>query len=531
MNDLVPRLDLAEAHTGRRPRSALFPYQERGVDFSIEAMRVALFCEPGTGKTAMFLTAASDLIVAGAVERVLYISHPRVVLSVPGGEIPRWEHLAHLNYVPVHAHGDEKLELLRAPADIYGVTFQGLQYIVDNAKHIRPFDMVVIDESTGVSNPQAKRTRYAAALTKRAQYVICATGTPTSQGYYKLWSQLFMLDRGARLGATPSPFKRRYFTQRGFQLHLNPGADKEIHAKVEDIVFVLRAEDWLSIPPVLEQQISVQLPADAREAYDKLEDELVALLRDGGLIDAKNAAAVLVKLHQMAQGSVLDRSGQAHRIHDEKLDALAELVEELDGEPLLVAYHYRADISRLANRFPEAEVLDTRNAAALRDSLDRWGRREIPLLFIHSASAGVGLDGLQAGGCHHLAYFSPAWSFEQRVQTTARLKRTGQTAQSVIVHNIIAVNTVDERVLEVLQGRRKGLETFMDALAYRLAEKAGDTSAEGIERMRERLRELRKKAAAAHPDKGGTEADFIAAHAEAQAAKEQLKQAEQGDIR
>ena len=286
----------------------------------------------------------------------------------------------------------------------------------------------------------------------KVRRVVGLTGTPTGGGLMDLWAQFRLLDMGQRLGKFIGKYRAAYFRpdKRNGQIVFSykplPGAENRIYEAISDITISMRATDHLKMPALISTQFPVQMNRSERLKYDALCKELVLTLPDGE-ITAANAAVLSGKLSQMANGAIYTDSGEPVTIHERKLDALEDIIESMNGRPLLVAYWFRHDFERISERLHSLHIpfarLDTE------DSIRRWNSGNLPVALIHPASAGHGLN-LQSGGSA-MVWFGLTWSLELYQQTVARLWRQGQTSGTVVVQHIVTENTVDERILTALQ--------------------------------------------------------------------------------
>lgn len=432
-------------------------YQRRAIEFVRRTPGCLLAIEMGLGKTVITLTAMAGLLGTCDVRRVLVIAPKRVAEHTWPDEVAKWPHLRHLRIARVLGSVRQRERALASAADLYLTNRENVVWLVKHyGRKAWPFDAVVIDESTSFKDGGTQRHRALRRVRGQIERMVLLTGTPAPNTYLDLWAQMWLVDAGARLGRTFTGFKQRWFESdyMGYSWTERPGARAEIEAAIADVTLSLRAEDWLQLPPQIVVDVPVALPASARAAYRALERDGLAELA-GTEITAPSAAAVANKLAQAANGALYDEDGRAHALHDAKLDALDELVEAA-AAPVLVAYRFRADVERIRARYPEAR--EARDPGAL----DAWNAGKLPLLLVHPASAGYGLN-LQAGG-RRLVWFGPPWSLEQYLQTNARLHRQGQQ-HTVIVHRLVAAGTLDEHILGVLAGKHEGLTGLMRALA------------------------------------------------------------------
>lgn len=441
------------------------PYQEAATTMIIQHPAVALWLEMGLGKTVSTLTALSDLLHDSlAVKRVLVIAPLRVAKDTWARETAKWDHLRYLSLSIVVGSEKQRLAALATPADIYIINRENVPWLVEHYKQKWPFDCVVIDEASSFKSNKAQRFRELKKVRPLINRMIELTGTPAPNNYLDIWPQIYLLDRGERLGKTIGSFRETYFKPGRRNGHivydwsLKPGAKDQIHKKLSDICYSMSAADYLKMPDRIDQVVSIALPKTARALYDELERDLV-LQFDEGVIAATTAAVLSNKLMQIANGAGYDDRHNTQVLHDAKLDALEDLLEAANGSPVLCYYAYKHDLARIIERFPEARQLNTP------DDISDWNAGRIPLLLAHPASAGHGLN-LQDGG-HHIIWFGLTWSLELYQQANARLHRQGQQ-HPVIVHHIVAADTIDEQVMEVLGRKEAGQSELLTAVKARI---------------------------------------------------------------
>lgn len=435
-------------------------YQQHAIRWIIDHPEAGLFLEMGLGKTAITLTAIQELMYDRfEVNKVLVIAPLRVAATVWDTESAKWDHLGMLRVVKVLGTKEQRLAALAQDADIYVINRENVSWLESHFRQVKrkwPFDMVVIDELSSFKAASSERFKALRRVRPAIKRLVGLTGTPAPNGLIDLWAQVYLIDRGERLGSTLGGYRQRYFNEGRRNAHVvfnwvpKQGAEEAIYGKLGDICMSMQACDYLTLPERRDIYMELELPDYARAAYDKLERELVLPLK-GTTITAQSAAVVTGKLLQMANGAVYDEDRQDFVIHDRKLDALETLVEAANGRPVLVYYAYQHDLMRIRERFPQAKVLKSSEDVAA------WNRGEIPLLLAHPDSAGHGLN-LQSGG-HILVWFGLTWSLEKYQQANARLHRQGQS-QPVAIYHLIAKGTVDEDVVKVLAGK----ETRQDAL-------------------------------------------------------------------
>lgn len=375
--------------TPRRPRSALHDYQERAARFLIEHTEAGLFLDPGLGKTASTLTAIADLKALGEVRRVLVVGPPRVVATVWTREADLWEHTAHLKVLALTGTAEQRRRLLveqLAETDVVCISYGLLPWLHRTVRR-ETWDWVVIEESSLVKNATTKRWKGVAytALTAKRRTIL--TGTPTPRSLADLWAQVTLADLGRRFGRSQRAFLSRYFIQTDYGWEMKPGTRQALTTKLKDFAIALRAKDYLDLPALIETNVSVEMPGSAWEVYTELARSFQVELEDGSTVDVANAGVMAGKLAQCSQGALfLDDSGTWTELHTAKMDAVEDLVSELQGEPVLIAYWYRHDLARLQARFPQAPVLGSgMSATKLNALVDAWNRGEIPILLLHPA--------------------------------------------------------------------------------------------------------------------------------------------------
>lgn len=487
----------------RRPRSALHDYQVRASEFLKTHNEAGLFLDPGLGKTVITLTAIADLKALGEVRRVLVVGPSRVVATVWTREADLWEHTAHLTVLALTGTAEQRRQILverLSKADVVCISYGLLGWLHQTVRR-ETWDWVVIEESSQVKNASTKRWKGVAYTALTAKRRTLLTGTPTPRSLADLWAQVTLADLGRRFGRSKKTFLSRYFLQTDYGWELLPGSRQALTAKLKDFAIALRAKDYLDLPALVETDVSVEMPASAWEIYTELARSFQVELADGITIDVTNAGVMAGKLAQISQGAIYpDDSGVWNELHTAKMEAVEGLVSELQGEPVLIAYWYRHDRDRLQARFPEAPVLGSgMSTAGLNALIDAWNRGEIPILLLHPASSGYGLN-LQAGG-RHLIWLALPWSWELVHQTTARLYRQGQT-KPVMVYRILCARTIDERIARVLAERQEGHDTLIAALKAEVRQTVSHA---------DQMTAARVAMQRAHPDRGGSDAAFIAA--------------------
>lgn len=444
-------------------------YQKYATKFIIDHPVAAILLQMGLGKSVITLTAIQQLLAIGSVHRVLVIGPLRVARDTWPAEIEKWDHLSRLEYSVAVGTESERRAALMLDVPIHIINRENVQWLIESSHIPFEYDMIVIDELSSFKNHQAKRFKSLMKQRHRVSRVVGLTGTPSSNGLMDLFAEYKLLDMGKRLGRFITQYRQDFFVpdkcgyDRVYSWKPRPGAEQEIYRRIGDITVSMKSVDFLKMPECVINRVPVAMNSNERELYDELKTELVLSLGDD-IIDAKNAAALSGKLTQMSNGAVYSEAGDAIRLHDRKLDALEDLIEAANGNPVLVAYWYQHDIQRIQERFPKVRTLRTS-----RDIAD-WNAGKIPVAAIHPASAGHGLN-LQAGGST-LVWFGLTWSLELYQQTNARLWRQGQQAETVVIHHIITTDTIDEQIMDALERKDRTQAALIDAVRAQLGVKS-----------------------------------------------------------
>ena len=389
----------------------------------------------------------------------------RVARDTWPAEIEKWDHLSDLIVSVAVGSTAERVQALKAAADIYVINRENVQWLIDESGLSFDFDTVIIDELSSFKNHQAKRFKSLMKVRPKVKSMIGMTGTPSSNGLMDLWAEFKLLDMGVRLGRFITAFRSNYFTpdKRNGQIIYSykplPGAEPSIYQKISDITISMKSTDYLKMPELIRSEHTVMLSEKEAKRYDELARDLVLEL-PGGEITAANAAALSNKLCQMANGAIYNDSGETQVIHHQKLDALEDIIEAAAGKPILVAYWYKHDYERIVEKLRCIKVPFSKLDTA--ESICKWNNKEITVGLIHPASAGHGLN-LQAGGAC-MVWFGLTWSLELYQQTNARLWRQGQTAETVVVQHIVTKGTIDERILRALSLKDKSQSALIDAV-------------------------------------------------------------------
>lgn len=430
------------------------PYQAYTVDWILDRPRCALWQEMGLGKTASTLLAIKTLFWTGEVSRVLVAAPLRVVTMTWPDELAKWSDFSELEYVVIRGTPRERRHLVGRSAHIHIINHELLSWLVEHHGDKWPYDMVVLDEPRGVRDPSSRGFRTWSSVRALSPRMVQLTGTPAPNGLKGLWGPAYLLDGGRRLGATKEAFDIRWFHRNEVGVTVpRDNADAEIRERMQDIAVAMRSADYLDLPPMVKNTIPVQMPAEAVAQYVSLEAQMFIDLQEavGKNVEAFSSAALTNKCLQCANGAVYltaeDGSPLTEwtELHKAKLEALDEVISEAQGAPVMVAYWFKPELTRLAHRYKHAVVFDKDP-----DTLRRWNAGEIELLLVHPQSAGHGLN-MQDGG-NILVWFNLTWSLELYEQMNKRLHRSGQE-KPVYIHHLAAAGTIDYVVLERLQGK------------------------------------------------------------------------------
>lgn len=439
-------------------------YQRYATNFIVNHKISAVLLEMGLGKSVISLSAINELMLDYFdVSRTLVIAPLRVAISTWPDEIKKWDHLKYLSYSVVTGSEKERLDALKKPAHIYIINRENVDWLITKSGFKWFFDMVVIDELSSFKSYQAKRFKSLLKARPKVKRIVGLTGTPSSNGLMDLWAEFRLLDMGERLGRYITHYRQNFFIpdkrnqQMIFSYKPKDGAEKEIYQLISDITISMKSKDFLKMPECIMNEVVVSLSEKEQKLYDSLKKDMVLSVGDDE-IDAINAAALSSKLLQMASGAVYNDDKESIHIHDRKLDALEDLIEGANGKPVLIAYWFKHDLTRIKERF------DVREIKTSKDITD-WNEGKIPIAIIHPASAGHGLN-LQAGGST-LIWFGLTWSLELYQQTNARLYRQGQDS-TVVIHHILTNGTIDEDVMKALKAKERIQDALINSVKARL---------------------------------------------------------------
>lgn len=442
-----------------------YQYQKKSIDWILDNEKCALFLDMGLGKTICTLTAIEDLIYNSfEITKVLVIAPVRVARYTWSSEIEKWDNISHLRYSIVVGTPKQRMAALRKDADVYVINRENLVWLTENWTW--DFDMCIIDELSSFKNNQAKRFKALRKYIGRCKRVVGLTGTPAPNGLMDLWPQIYLLDQGKRLGSTITRYRERYFRpgrSNGYVVYdyiARDGAEEEIYDRLSDVCISMTKEDYLEMPERKYIDVEVVMDEKSMKAYRTLEkDSILSLAHDEKLV-ADNAAAVCNKLQQMADGAIYNDDRKVIDIHDHKLDALEDLIEASNGQPVIVFYAFQHDRDRIRERFDTYELKRD-------DDVERWNRGEIPILLAHPASIGHGLN-LQYGG-RTIIWFGLTWSLELYQQANDRLYRQGQK-ETVLVYHIVSKGTVDERIIRALKNKENRQSALIEYMKEKIEE-------------------------------------------------------------
>lgn len=473
-------------------------YQRKAIKFALEHACAMLLLDPGLGKTSIAYAAIKFLLKRQLISKVLIVAPLRVAHLVWPAEQEKWADFADLRVVVLH--GPKKDKLLATEADIYIINPEGLEWLLGvektkyqtrtgvtktkvaiDAKRWKAlgFDMLVIDEVSKFKHPGTNRFKALKLVLHTFTWRWGLTGSPASNGLLDLFGQAFVIDQGRSLGQFITHYRSKYFEtvdKAGFVWRPRLGAEKEIYERIAPLALRMAAEDYLELPQLVVNIIKLDLPADVRPLYDQLHDDLIMKIEQGVVV-AQNAASASVKCRQVANGGIyltpdLEITGfklvktqrEWANLHTVKVDALADLIDELQGQPLLVAYDFEHDLDRLRIKFGQdipyiGGGVSTKRSKELEG---QWNRGELPVLFAHPQAAGHGLN-LQESGCH-VCWHSMTFDLELYEQFIRRVLRQGNTSKRVFVHHLIMRDTVDELMLIAVKRKAKGQQGLFDAL-------------------------------------------------------------------
>ncbi len=438
-------------------KAILHDYQDYCVNFILSHDSSALLLDMGLGKTLISLTAIKELKDFGLLGKCLIIAPLTVAKDTWPKEIVKWDHLKGLTSSLIIGNKNQRLAGLAAKADIYITNKENFVWLTEN--HKWDFDTVIIDELSGFKATNTKRFKAMRKVRPKVKRMVGLTGTPAPNSLLDLWPQMYTVDMGDSLGKSVTQFRESFFYPAQSNGHivykwaLKNGAEEMIYDKIAKNAVSMRAKDHLNLPERVDNVIEVELSNKEKKQYQQLKRDFILEIANQEIM-APNAASLGNKLLQLAQGAMYTTDKEVLNIHEQKKEALDRIIEEANGQPVLIFYWFKFDKERLLNWYPQAQDIST-------DKITAWNNGEIPIMIAHPASSGHGLN-LQAGG-HIIVWYGINWSAEYYAQANARLDRQGQT-ESVIVHHIITKDTEDERALQVVQGKITQQEALMEAV-------------------------------------------------------------------
>ena len=446
-------------------------YQQYAIERIINDDRVGLWLDMGLGKTVITLTAVNDLrFNRWAVRRVLVVAPKKVAEATWSNEAGKWDHLQSLKVIPVLGSQKQRIRALDTPGDVWVIGRDSVTWLVDYYRNDWPFDMVILDEASSFKSSDSKRFRSMKLMLPRISRLVELTGTPAPNGLEDLWAQIYLLDEGKRLGRTLTSYRDAYFTQDyawpGQQYRTyspQKDASERIYAAVGDLCVSMKAEDYLELPDYIEDVIPVKLDDKAQKAYDKLERDMILDVQDQE-ITATSAAVLNGKLLQLCSGAVYDQDHNVAPVHDCKVEAFLETLEQIGEEHVLVFYWFQHERDRLVQALAKTGKR-VRVYSGAKDEQD-WNAGEVDVLLAHPASCAFGLN-LQQGGHHLIWYGFPNWTLELYQQANARLYRQGQS-KPVIAHLLVVQGGVDEDVVKALHDKGDTQDALMQALKARI---------------------------------------------------------------
>lgn len=456
---------VAVVNVSQRKRFVPHAYQRYCINRLLTDEVLALFLDLGLGKTVITLTAINDLKYNRfAINKALVVAPKKVAEATWTTEAEKWEHLKLLRVIPVLESEQKRIRALNTPADVYVINRENVPWLVEYYRNSWPFDMVVLDELSLFKNHQAKRFKALTWVRSHIKRIVGLTGTPAPNGLMDLWAQIYLLDRGERLEKYITHYREKYFEKNynGFGYTPKPGAEEVIHQKIADICISMKAEDYLELPDCVTNIIPVVLDDRAKKLYRRMERDLLLEIGDAE-ITAASAAVLTGKLLQLCNGALYDDKRRVHEIHDCKIEAFLELIEQLNRKPTLVFYTYQHDLARLKKALVKTG-LRVRELRTSQDQMD-WNAGKIDVMLAHPASAAYGLN-LQDGG-NHVVWFGLTWSLELYQQANGRLYRQGQK-QKVIIHHLVVQDGMDEEVMAALEQKSTTQDRLLESLKARI---------------------------------------------------------------
>lgn len=458
--------------TKKLNRNDFHIYQNASVEHLYNNHKAGLFLDMGLGKTVITLTFLDKALYEELdINRALLIAPQRVVKDVWVQEATKWEHLWRLKFTKIIGTPREREHKLKEKTDIHLISRDNVAWLCGVNGHTH-YDTLIIDESSSFKSPKSQRFKALKLIIKHFKRVIILTGTPSPNGLIDLWPQLYLLDQGERLGKTITSYRSEFFKPGAsngvivFNYNIQETGEERIHARISDIVLSMRAKDYLKLPKRINNYIELHFDDELQKKYDDFKkDKIMEFVESGVELTAINAAGMVNKLLQFANGAIYYEDADLKRdyieVHDLKLNALEEIMD-VDDKPVLVAYSYKHDLERIQARFAKYKpVLLGDSKTAVED----WNKGKIRMLLMHPASGGHGLN-LQYGGST-IVWFGIPWSLELYQQLNARLDRQGQESKTgVVINHLVSCNTYDMKVIKSLEGKDATQESLMEAVKF-----------------------------------------------------------------
>jgi SNF2 family DNA or RNA helicase len=459
----------------------LHDYQKRAINHQVNNPRSLLFLGMGLGKSCITLTTIDHLITHGIIRSALILAPLRVCAGTWQQEAKKWGHLEHLTFSHITGSPDQRMSSLFKPANVYLTNYENLPwlsaqlhaYFIGNNLAM-PFDMLVCDESTKIKNPSTRRVEALLPLLPNITYRTCLTGTPAANGLLDLFGQFLVTDDGQRLGTTYDAYKNAYFKTsgyRGYTYEIIEGGEAIIHKVISDITMEMSTEDYLKLPRLITYDVHAIMPPQARKLYDKMEKDLFVELDSGTEVDVTSEVGKIVKLLQISNGNLITNS-ETHEwepLHNGKLDVLEDIIEEAAGEPILLAYNFRADAARIIDKFKYAVDITKLTGKVFNKAVADFAAGRTKLMIGHPASVSRGIDSLQHGS-NIIVWYGLNWSLELTLQMNARLHRQGQV-KPVACYRILCLDTFDMVMSDRLTMKDETQKTLLKAISNYRSEK------------------------------------------------------------
>ncbi len=443
-------------------------YQNAAVEHLYNNEKCGLFLDMGLGKTVITLTFLNKVLYEELeINRVLLIGPKRVIENVWTSEVEKWEHLKYLKLTKIVGTQKQREKALLQKTDIHLISVDNVAWLCGMYSGYMPYDTLILDESSCFKSPKSQRFKALRLVLKNFKRIVILTGTPAPNSLIDLWPQIYILDRGERLGKNITDYREEYFKPGQTNGHvvynyrLKTNCEQRIHAAISDICLSMSAKDYLDLPERINNYISVKFDNELQNKYNQFKEEKILQFIESGVeLSAVNAAGLINKLLQFANGAVYDDEKNYHDIHNLKLEALEEILE-LNDKPILVAYSFKHDLERILEKFKKYKPVVFNGDADVK----RWNNGDIRMMLMHPKSGGHGLN-LQYGG-NIIVWFGLTWSLELYQQFNARIDRQGQV-EKPIIHHIIAENTYDNNVIKALSNKAITQNELMEAVKFEI---------------------------------------------------------------